>query len=322
MKRIIPIIILALAATAFYFRDRILPPPPGQASYLGYVEGETVLIAAPVAGRLVAVDAVKGGSLTAGDVVFRLDDTAAAAELARAEAAIATAEASAANLLTGKRETELAVFAAQRRQTEAALDLARKELSRASTLTASGTAAQTRLDQATSQVEIYQARLAEIDANLAAARLPARAEEIAAARSRIDEAKAAAAQSQQKLADLSPKAPADARVDDVYFDPGEWVAAGQPVAALLPPGAVTLRFFVPEDKVAAARPGVAVSFTCDGCGGPRTATITRVASEPEYTPPVVYSQEARAKLVFLAEATPDAGAGLAPGLPIAVEPLP
>ena len=70
-----------------------------------------------------------------------------------------------------------------------------------------------------------------------------------------------------------------------------------------------------------AQPGLAVRFNCDGCNGPLSATITRVANQPEYTPPVIYSQSARAKLVFRVEAKPDQGALLRPGLPIDVEPL-
>ena len=85
--------------------------------------------------------------------------------------------------------------------------------------------------------------------------------------------------------------------------------------------AVTLRYFVPEAALAKAQPGASIHFTCDGCGAEKTATITHVAATPEYTPPVIYSQKARAKLVFLVEARPDAiDPRLRPGLPIEVEP--
>ncbi len=48
MKRfIVPVIVLALAVTAFLFRDRWLPQPHGSQAYLGYVEGETILVGAP-----------------------------------------------------------------------------------------------------------------------------------------------------------------------------------------------------------------------------------------------------------------------------------
>ena len=291
MKRLIlPVIIVALAVTAFLFRDRWLPQPAGSLAYLGYVEGETALIGAPQAGRLVSVMAIKGAAVRSGEIVFSLDPAEAKAELARAQAAIATAEAAHANLLSGKREEEVAVIRAQIRQAEATLELARKEFGRADTLASTGTAARSRLDTAAEQVKGYEARLAELQAALAVAGLPARPDEIAAAASRIAEAQASAEVARRKLADLSPAAPKAAKVEDVFFEAGEWVAAGQPVVSLLSDGDITLRFFVPEAAVALAAPGTQVRFRCDGCGDMRTATITSVASIPEYTPPVIYSE--------------------------------
>ncbi len=323
MKRIVPLLIVALAVTAFWFKDQWLPPPRGTLNHLGYVEGETILVGAPVAGRIVSMAAVKGGEAAAGMVLFALDPAAARAEVARAEAAVATAEASHANLLSGKRQPEIDIIRAQMEQVEASLDLARKELKRATMLANTGTAAQARLDTAAMQAAVYEARLRELTAQLELAALPARAAEIDAARARIDEAKAAADAARRKLADLAPVAPRDARAEDVFFETGEWVQAGQPVVSLLAPDRITLRFFVPEAAMAAAAPGTKIRFLCDGCGEMQTATITKLAAVPEFTPPVVYSQGARAKLVFKVEARPDRlDERLVPGLPIEVEPLP
>mgnify|MGYP006270173141 CR=1 FL=1 len=323
MKRLIlPLVIVALAVTAFVFRERWLPQPPGQFNYLGYVEGETTLVGAPQAGRLVAIEVVKGQEVKQGAVLFALDPAQLAAEVARAEAAVTTAKAARDNLLTGKRPQEIEIIRAQIAQAEASLALARKELVRASTLASSGTAAQSRLDQAQEQVNLYEQRLIELRASEQVASLPARTSEIDAAASRVSEAEAQLAQAKEKLSDLSPMAPADAKVDDVFFRAGEWVAAGQPVVSLLKPADVTLRFFVPETVLAQAQPGRAVRFRCDGCDGVKTAVISHVASQPEYTPPVIYSETARAKLVYLVEAAPEAAdPHLRPGLPIEVEPL-
>ena len=323
MKRlIVPLVIVALAVTAFVFRERWLPQPPGQFNYLGYVEGETTLVGAPQAGRLVSVGAVKGQEVKQGTVLFSLDPAQISAEVTRTEAAVITARATRDNLLTGKRQQEIDVIRAQIAQAEASLGLAQKELVRASTLASSGTAAQSRLDQAQEQVNQYEQRLTEMKASEQVASLPARGPEIDAATSRVNEAEAQLAQAKARLSDLSPVAPADARVDDVFFKTGEWVAAGQPVVSLLKPADVTLRFFVPETALADAQPGRSIQFKCDGCNGFKTAVISRVANQPEYTPPVIYSESARAKLVYLVEARPDAAdPQLRPGLPIEVEPL-
>lgn len=324
MKRLlVPLIVVAIAATAFFYRERWLPQPQGHLNYLGYVEGETRLIGAPQAGRLIAVDVEKGQQVKAGEALFALDPAQAKAALAAAEAAVETARATRQNLLSGKRQEEIDVIRAQIAQAEAGLELAQKELARASTLASTGTAARSRLDQASEQVTTYQQRITELKASEKVAGLPARTPEIEAAQSRITEAEAQVQAAKDHLKDLSPDAPVSAQVDDVFFKTGEWVAAGQPIVSLLDPDDITIRFFVPERVLAKAAPGTRVTYLCDGCSGPKSATITHVASLPEYTPPVIYSETARAKLVFLVEAKPEAqDSELRPGLPIEVEPLP
>ena len=126
---------------------------------------------------------------------------------------------------------------------------------------------------------------------------------IAAAKSRVKEAEAQAAAARQKLLDLKPLSPVDAMVENTYFKVGEWVSAGQPVVSLQAPGDVTLRFYVPETSIAKATRGTEVTFTCDGCGGPHDAPSSPASSRPLNTrPPVIYSEQARSKLVYLVEA--------------------
>jgi HlyD family secretion protein len=323
VKKLIPFVILFIAAAAFYFKDLWLPAPAGQANYLGYVEGETVMIAAPQAGRISTRAATKGAAIKQGEIVFSLAPDVAAAERARAEAAVQTAQAQLDNLLTGKRDPELDQIRAQRREAEANLALAKADLLRTLSLTTTGTSSRMSLDQAQAAVSQYEARIAQFQAAEAAAKLAARGPEIEAGRWKVKEAEASAEQAQARLAELSPAAPVDAVVENTFFEVGEWVGAGQPVVSLLPPNAVTLRYFVPEAALATAQPGRSIHFTCDGCGPEKTATITHVETSPEFTPPVIYSQGARAKLVFLVEARPDAiDPLLRPGLPIEVEPTP
>ena len=97
---------------------------------------------------------------------------------------------------------------------------------------------------------------------------------------------------------------------------------GEREPAGVPPANVKARFFVPESELAQLQPGQAVRLACDGCGAPIAARVTRVATEPEYTPPVIYSNAQRAKLVFLVEARPAAAdaARLKPGQPLEVQP--
>jgi HlyD family secretion protein len=107
----------------------------------------------------------------------------------------------------------------------------------------------------------------------------------------------------------------------VFFRQGEYVQAGQPVVALLPPANIKLRFFVPESELAALKLGQAIRVRCDGCGAPVVATLSHIASQAEYTPPVIYSNSQRARLVFMVEAKPEPAdaARLHPGQPVDIE---
>jgi HlyD family secretion protein len=90
---------------------------------------------------------------------------------------------------------------------------------------------------------------------------------------------------------------------------------------MLPAQNVKVRFFVPETRVGALRVGQAVRIRCDGCAQPVDATLTFIAPEAEYTPPVIYSRENRAKLVFMVEARPrvEQAMSLHPGQPVVAE---
>ena len=169
-----------------------------------------------------------------------------------------------------------------------------------------------------------RARLASLAAQEKVGELARAPDEIAAAKAQVDQDQANLAQARKRLDDLMPVAPEDGLIENTFFNIGEWVPAGTPVVSLLPPFRVKLRFFVPQEDVAQAQMGRTVSFTCDGCPPDLKASIIYVSPRAEFTPPVIYSQTARAKLVFLIEARPDSDAGniaLPPGLPVTVAPF-
>ena len=293
-----------------------------QTRYLGYVEGETSLIAPPIAGRLVERPVDRGGTVKKGDRLFVIDPVLATAEVARAEAALAEVQARYDNLLTDKRQEEQDVTRGQRREVEASLALAETELQRQTQLFEKAITTRQAYDQAQAQVRQLRSRAASLAAQEKVGDLAARPEEIAAAKALVDQSQANLAQMKKRLDDLMPAAPEDALVENTFFNTGEWVPAGTPVVSLLPPRRIKLRFFVPEEDMVHAKIGEAVGFTCDGCPADLKARITYVSPRAEFTPPVIYSQSARTKLVFLIEARPEAtDTKLPPGLPVTVSPL-
>ena len=105
---------------------------------------------------------------------------------------------------------------------------------------------------------------------------------------------------------------------ETFFVQGEWVPAGRPVAALLPPGNVKVRFYVPETVLASIHIQRPLEIRCDGCPAPIEAKVSYVSNQAEYTPPVLFSRESRAKLMFLVEARLQ-GTNLRPGQPVDVK---
>lgn len=123
---------------------------------------------------------------------------------------------------------------------------------------------------------------------------------------------------QTRLARRKVASPVSGSVQQIYYRPGEMTAAGRPVVALLPPGNIKIRFFIPETSLPAVALGRPVSVHCDGCKAPIAARVTFISRSSEFTPPVIYSLEERAKLVFLVEARTDAPVDLRVGQPVDV----
>jgi HlyD family secretion protein len=323
MKRIVPILIVVIAIAAFWFRGLWLPEAASNKSYLGYAEAKMILVGSLASGRLAEVKAIKGAKIAKGDLLFSLESSTVDTLIAQATAAVKTAEANLADLEAGRRPEELAVFDKQKEEAGANLVLAQTNYRRTVQLNTSGVTAASQYDSSKAAVDSAQAKLQQIEANRQVAELPARDTAIAVAQSRVNEARAALDNANAQLSDRTVSSPRDATVDDVYFDAGEVVAQGQPIVSLLTQDAIVLRFFVPETDLAKLAVGTKISFSCDHCATGQGATITRVFNQPEFTPPVIYSETTRSKLVFQIEAKPDAAVSdLKPGQPISVEPLP
>ena len=231
------------------------------------------------------------------------------------------AKALAADARRGQRPAELGVIEAQLASAKAVMNEAETALARVRPLTEAGAASKAALDEAVAARDTARANVRAIEKQLQVAKLGAREDQRRAAEDRVRQAEAGLAAAAARLSDLSPVAPSAGRIEDVFFQKGEWVPANQPVLAMIPNDRVRLRFFVPQADVARYTIGSEVRFACDGCPSDLTATISYVSPRPEFTPPGIYSREARDRMVFLVEAQPAKGEGLMPGLPIDVQRL-
>lgn len=317
-QRILVIVLLLLAA-GIVAAVAWLPRMSRPATLTGYVEGEPLYLAAPVAGTVRAVNVERGQEVAAGQALFVVDPAQVRSAYDQATAEAEAAAAQAQDARKGQRPAELAVFEANIAAAEARARDTEADLRRITPLVKQGWYAPARLDDAKAAAEAAQAQVRAARKQRDAATLGARADQVRGADARVAQANAAVTGAGARLSDVAPHAPGKARVEDVFFHAGEWAPANQPILSLLPDDRIKLRFFVPEAQLSAYRIGRIVRFACDGCAKGLTARIEFVAPRPEFTPPVIYSREARDRLVYLVEARPSAR--LNPGQPVDVEPL-
>jgi HlyD family secretion protein len=293
---------------------------PADGSWQGYVEGEYVMLASPYAGQLQKLHVRRGAQVEAGKPVFALEQEAERAARMEAEQRLNAALARLENLQVPRRAQEIDVLRAEVKQAQVALELSEKNLAREEGLVRSGATSRSRYDDVRSAVARDRARLAETRAQLRNAQQPlGREGERKAAEGDVEAARAALAQAAWRQEQKSVAAPAAGLVHETYFVEGEWVPAGRPVASILPPGNVKVRFYVPESVISTVALGRDVAVRCDGCPDGLAGKVSFVSNQAEFTPPVLYSKQSRAKLVFLVEARLE-GAQLRPGQPVDVTP--
>jgi len=288
------------------------PKSDGGRMLSGYVEGEALYLSSSTAGAVSRVNVRRGQRVAAaGPLVAQRD---------RAAAALTEAEARLEDARKGQRPQELAVFDAQRAAAQAAYNQADADYNRIAPLVRKGIYAPARLDSARAARDTAAANVKAIARQREAGTLGARPDAVRAAEAQVQQARDALAEAQSLLDRTGPTAPSAARVEQVFFQDGEWAAANQPVVSLIPDDRVKVRFFVPEAALSSYRIGQAVAFTCDGCAGGLKARIDYISPRPEFTPPVIYSRESRDRMVFLVEAAPEHPRALSPGQPVDVTP--
>jgi HlyD family secretion protein len=298
--------------------------PKSGGSWQGYIEGEYVYVAAPLGGTITTLSVKRGDMVKNAQPLFALENGSETAAVREAEQKLAQSMAKRDNLLKGRRPSEIASLEARLAQNKVTSGLAERELGRLVALqkSNSGAVSQEQVDQARSKVDASRADAQALEADIATAKLGGREDEIKTAQLEITMLEAALAKTRWSLDQKQQASPAEAIVHDTLYRPGEFVSAGSPIVSLLPPGNIKVRFFVPQDKLASLKTGTPVQVSFDGTDKVYPATVSYVATQAEFTPPVIYSQQTRSKLVFMIEAqfAPGDRAALHPGQPVDVKP--
>jgi HlyD family secretion protein len=287
----------------------------------GYVEGEFVYVASPLAGQLESLNVQRGQQVKAGDPLFALDSQPEKDALDRAKQQLAQARSNLEDAKKPRRPTEIESIEAQLEQARAAAVFSEKDFERQKELEKTGARAMQDLDRARSTRDQDHKRVAQLEADLETARLGSRIDQIAAAEATVKAQEAALATAEWNLAQKRQNAPQAGVVFDTLYREGEWVGAGRPVVALLPPPNVKVRAFIPETEIGKIKYGEQLQVYVDGLPEPLIGKVSFISPRVEYTPPVIYSQESRSKLVVMIELRfdPKTAAILHPGQPVDVQ---
>jgi HlyD family secretion protein len=292
----------------------------GPIAYQGYVEGEFVNVGSGVAGRLERLFVTRGTAVEANVSLFNLESTLEAAAVRQAGEAHSAAKAQLSDLGTGKRQSEIEVVRAQLEQAVVAEKQSGTQLARDEAQLEAGGISRMQLDASRAQHDVDAARVRELRSQLTVAEMAARPGQIQAQESQVAGASAAVDESRWRLDQKHVVATQAGVVEDTLYRVGEWVPAGSPVVRMLPPANIKVRFFVPQPALSQFPLGREVAIRCDGCAANVKATVSYVAINPEFTPPIIYSNDTRAKLIFMIEARPasEGGPALRPGQPVEV----
>ena len=284
----------------------------------GYIEGQLTYLSSPNDGKLEQLNVVRGAQVKKGDFLFSLDPLPESAELKSAGAIISQAHSNLKNLEVGKRPTEIDAIESQIKQVKARINFLTKEQERFKILVEKSAIERERYDQTVQDLGVANNQLKEFEANLSTAKLPAREEEVKAAAANLSSTQALYDKASWSLSEKSVYATSDAEVFDTYYKVGERIPANRPVLSLLVPKDIIAVFFVPETELANIHLQQKITLLCDNCKKRYQATIRFISPQAEYTPPVIYSNSARSKLVFRVEANInyDHQKGPKPGQPI------
>jgi len=312
---VIPVVLVGIVTTVFVVRRNAAN---GALRASGTVEATEAQLGFTVPGRLEAVFVVEGDTVRAGAELAHLDRAETLARREQAEAQMVAARATLAELERGSRPEEIAQARAAAEAAAEQLADAQRDAERVRTLQEQSAISQEAVDKAMTAVELARSRKAQADEGLRLVEEGPRRERIEAARAQLGAARASVRTFDATLANMVVRAPFGGLVTTRHREPGEIVPAGSPVISVLNRGDRWVRIYVPETRIGAVHPGQGARITTDtfrdrGFEG----EVATIASEAEFTPKTVQTQEERVKLVYAVKIriTGDPGFVLKPGMP-------
>jgi HlyD family secretion protein len=265
----------------------------------GTVEATEADLGFPLSGTIERIAVEEGDRVASGDTLAVLDHAALASRRAAAAAAVDAARARLAELERGFRPQEVAQARSTAAAAEQRLEEARTETERSRALYAGEAISKRELDRAETALAGARAEAERARAQLDLVREGARTEQVDAQRAVVEQAEAGLDQAEAALDDAVVQAPFGGVVTIRHRDPGETVSPGTPVVTVLDPADRWVLIYVREDAIGRVALGQAASIRSDTWPDrDYEGRVNFLASEAEFTPATVQTDEERVKLVY------------------------
>ena len=274
---------------------------------VGTVEAKVaVQVGSKITGRIVAVLVDQGDTVTAGQVLARLDDAQQRAEVTRQEAALRVAEAGVAeaqanvrrarstldDLVAGSRPAEIEQVRERAKSAGATRVLAERDHRRTQELLAKELIAAQEMDRARQAFDVASAQERDAAKALELALEGPRKDQVAAARAALEaarhqldaagaarhQAEAGLAVAREQLADTVILSPFAGYVVSRALEPGAPVTPGTPIFKLADPRSSWVTVYVDERDTAGLAPGQPRTSSSARCPSGRTAAGSRASS--------------------------------------------
>jgi HlyD family secretion protein len=268
---------------------------------MGTLERDRMILSAPVAEQISAIDVTEGQQVHAGELLLQLDSRSASAVVEQRRASLEQARAKLLELQTGARNEQVAAAEAAMQAAKAQAEDAAKQYRRAQELYHAQMIGKAELDSATALKNQTQALTEQAQQQWLELINGTRSEQLAQAQAQVDEAAAALAAAEKSLADLSLKAPRDGEVDILPWKTGDRVAAGAQLVTLLASDRAYARVYLPQTALAQVHRGDKVQVWVDGHSQPFDGTISNIRSQPAFTPYFALNERDRARLMYLTD---------------------
>ncbi len=324
-RLVLLVLVIVFVATAiFYYQKQANGLDDGVIKLNGRTEAEHYLASTKVAGKIMQLKVREGDQVKRGQILAVLDDTQVKAQVAQAKAAYAAVQAqlkaAQTSLSVLKQQVPLQIETAESTiaHAKAVLNSAVQNAEQAAVdetryrrLYEKGTIQKHQHESALlakkvaddevriARAALDKARKALNEAQLGWSQIEAQQQQVNAVSAQVLQAEASLAEAESILADMQIKAPTEGVITTKLANEGEVIAAGSGLFNIVNLNEVYLKGYIAEGKVGLVHLNQKANIKIDSM--PDTdfiATIRYIASQTEFTPKEVQTQDERVKLVY------------------------